>query len=152
MFYVMNEISAMNDVRWKQRFQNFEKAFLLLQEIVESKDNLSEFTAIVQEGIIQRFEYTFELAWKTLKDKMEADGLSLERLSPKYIFKDAYKSKYIDTVEVWIEMTNDRNLMSHTYDSVKLPEMLQNIKALYYPEIQKLYDYFKHEVYGYGNL
>ena len=100
----------------------------------------------MQEGIIQRFEYTFELAWKTLKDKMEADGLRLERLSPKYIFKDAYKSKYIDTIEVWIEMTNDRNLMSHTYDSVKLPEMLQNIKELYYPEIRKLYDYFKHEI------
>ena len=142
----MDNISDVNDVRWKQRFQNFEKAFLLLQEVVESKDNLSEFAAIVQEGIIQRFEYTFELAWKTLKDKMEADGLSLERLSPKYIFKDAYKSKYIDTVEVWIEMTNDRNLMSHTYDSVKLPEMLHNIKALYYPEIRKLYDYFKHEI------
>ena len=64
MFYVMNEVSAMNDVRWKQRFQNFEKAFLLLQEIVESKDNLSEFAAIVQEGIIQRFEY--KTKWKQM--------------------------------------------------------------------------------------
>lgn len=64
----------MTDIRWKQRFQNFKKAFLRLQEIVESKDNLSEFESIVQEGIIQRFEYTFELAWKTLKDRMEFDG------------------------------------------------------------------------------
>lgn len=88
----MNTISDVNDIRWKQRFQNFEKAFLLLQEIVEAKDNLSEFEAIVQESIIQRFE----LAWKTLKDKMECDGLTFERLSPKYIFKDAYKGKYID--------------------------------------------------------
>ena len=100
----------------------------------------------MQEGIIQRFEYTFELAWKTLKDKMESDGLSLERLSPKYIFKGAYKSKYIDNIELWIEMTNDRNLMSHTYDSARLTKMLQSIKELYYPAIQKLYDYFKHEI------
>ena len=142
----MDTISDVNDVRWKQRFQNFEKAFLLLQEIVESKDDLSEFEAIVQEGIVQRFEYTFELAWKTLKDRMEADGLQLERISPKYIFKDAYKSKYIDNIELWIEMTNDRNLMSHTYDSSKLTEMLKNIKELYYSEIRKLYDYFKHEI------
>ena len=59
------------NIRWKQRFQNFEKAFLLLKEIVESRDYLSEYEAIVQEGIVQRFEYTFELIWKTLKDKME---------------------------------------------------------------------------------
>ena len=142
----MDTVSDVNDVRWKQRFQNFEKAFLLLQEIIESKDDLSEFEAIVQEGIVQRFEYTFELAWKTLKDRMEADGLQLERISPKYIFKDAYKSKYIDNIELWIEMTNDRNLMSHTYDPSKLTEMLKNIKELYYSEIRKLYDYFKHEI------
>ena len=138
----------MTDIRWKQRFQNFEKAFLLLQEIVESKDNLSEFEAIVQEGIIQRFEYTFELAWKTLKDRMEFDGLNFERISPKYIFKDAYNSKYIGNIEIWIDMTGDRNLMSHTYDSVKLTEILKNIKETYYPEIRALYIDFKHKIIG----
>lgn len=142
----MNNTNDMNDIRWKQRFQNFEKAFLLLQEIVESKDDLSEFEAIVQEGIVQRFEYTFELAWKTLKDRMEADGLQLERISPKYIFKDAYKSKYIDNIELWIDMTGDRNLMGHTYDSAKLTEMLKNIKETYYPEIWALYIDFKYKI------
>ena len=134
------------NIRWKQRFQNFQKAFLLLKEIVESKDNLSEYEAIAQEGIVQRFEYTFELAWKTLKDKMEFDGISFERISPKYVFKDAYKSKYIDDIDIWIEMTNSRNLMSYTYDSLKLPEILKNIKESFYPELLKVYNYFKTEV------
>ncbi len=134
------------NIRWKQRFQNFEKAFLLLKEIIESKDDLSEYEAIVQEGIVQRFEYTFELAWKTLKDKMEFDGISFERISPKYVFKDAYKSKYIDDIDVWIEMTNSRNLMSHTYDSLKLLEILKNIKEEFYPEILKIYNYFESEI------
>ena len=77
---------------------------------------------------------------------MEFDGISFERISPKYVFKDAYKSKYIDDIDVWIEMTNSRNLMSYTYDSLKLPEILKNIKESFYPELLKVYNYFKTEV------
>lgn len=131
--------------RWLQRFNNFEKAFLLLQEIVEQKENLCEFEPIVQEGIIQRFEYTFELAWKSLKDKMEYDGIVFEKIAPKYILKEAFAAKYIDNAETWLEMTNDRNLMSHTYDFLRLTEILTKIKKLYYPAIRILYLTFKKE-------
>ena len=83
------------DIRWIQRFNNFDKAFSLLQEIIEKNEDITILEAIVKEGIIQRFEYTFELAWKTLKDKMIEDGLLIEKISPKFVFKLAFQSKYI---------------------------------------------------------
>ena len=78
------------DIRWVQRFENFHRAFALLREIVEESNNILELRPIVKEGIIQRFEYTFELAWKTLKDKMEHDGIVITKLSPKHVFKIAF--------------------------------------------------------------
>jgi nucleotidyltransferase substrate binding protein (TIGR01987 family) len=60
------------DIRWKQRFVNFEKAFLQLQDAIERFDQLDD---LAKEGLIQRFEYTFELAWKTLKDYLESEGI-----------------------------------------------------------------------------
>lgn len=127
------------DIRWKQRFQNFQRAFTLLREILESTENLLSLEPIVKEGIVQRFEYTFELAWKTLKDKLIEDGLQLEKISPKYVFKFAYQHKYLDSIELWIEMTNDRNLMSHTYDFATFDMVIVKLKNDYFPLLDKLY-------------
>lgn len=102
------------DVRWKQRFENFKKAFLLLKE-VEEMDYL-KLNQLEKEGLVQRFEFTLELAWKTLKDKMEDDGLILDQISPKSVIREAYQNKYISDPEVWFKMIGDRNLLSHTYD------------------------------------
>lgn len=98
----------MDDIRWKQRFSNFSRAFALLREILDSAVDIRVFEPIGKEGIIHRFEYTFELAWKTLKDKMIEDGIVVDLLSPKYVFKTAYQSKYIDSIEAWLRMANDR--------------------------------------------
>ncbi|MBP9022004.1 MAG: nucleotidyltransferase substrate binding protein [Spirochaetes bacterium] len=133
------------DVRWIQRFDNFNRAFLLLREIIDSSDDICSFESIVKEGIIQRFEYTFEFAWKTLKDKMIEDGLFIDKISPKYVFKAAFQSKYIDRIDDWLDMTNDRNLMSHTYDFLKLDPFLIRLKTIYYPCLDELYSYFLKE-------
>jgi nucleotidyltransferase substrate binding protein (TIGR01987 family) len=84
------------DIRWKQRFENFQRAIKLLQEVQNME--LDKLSLLEKEGIIQRFEFTLELAWKTLKDKMEFDGIILDKISPKMILKEAYKTKYIHKV------------------------------------------------------
>ena len=58
------------DIRWQQRFNNFKKAFIQLKEAVE----IEHYSSLEKEGLIQRFEYTYELAWKTLKDFLEYRG------------------------------------------------------------------------------
>ena len=128
-----------SDIRWQQRLQNFSRAFKLLREIVEAHDDLTALEAIVKEGTIQRFEYTFELAWKTLKDKMEADGLELERISPRYVFKTAYQSKYIDDIDGWLKMAGDRNLMSHTYNFDTFDQVLITLKNEYFQLLSDLH-------------
>ena len=125
------------DSRWKQRFTNFEKAVLRLESALE--DDPDRLSQLEQEGVIQRFEYTFELAWKVLKDKMEADGLQLDRISPKVVIKQAYASRYIENIETWLQMINDRNLMSHTYDSLKFESVLKTIVSDYLPLLKNWY-------------
>lgn len=134
------------DIRWKQRFQNFHRAFSLLRDAFES--DLSELSQLEKEGIIQRFEYTFELAWKVLKDKMESDGLVIDKISPKMVIKQAFSAKYIADVELWLQMTGDRNLMSHTYDFSKFEAVIQTIKQKYLPLLddwhETLFEEFNH--------
>jgi nucleotidyltransferase substrate binding protein (TIGR01987 family) len=125
------------DIRCQQRFANFQRAFLLLRDAMDS--NLPELSQLEKEGIIQRFEYTFELAWKVLKDKMENDGLILDQVSPKVVIKQAFAAKYIDSPETWLRMMGDRNLMSHTYDFVKFEAVIQSIDSDYLPMLQDWY-------------
>jgi nucleotidyltransferase substrate binding protein (TIGR01987 family) len=125
------------DIRWQQRFANFQRAFLLLRDAMDS--NLPELSQLEKEGIIQRFEYTFELAWKVLKDKIENDGLILDQVSPKAVIKQAFAAKYIDSPETWLRMIGDRNLMSHTYDFVKFEAVIQSIDSDYLPMLQDWY-------------
>ena len=125
------------DIRWKQRFQNFQRAFLLLREAMEM--DLPKLSQLEKEGIIQRFEYTFELAWKLLKDRMQADGLDLDKISPKAVVRQAYTAKYINDAETWLQMIGDRNLMSHTYDFVKFEAVIEAIDDKYLPMLDDWY-------------
>lgn len=101
-------------IRWQQRFRNFEKAFILLQQIFNEKP-LDQFSDLEKEGIVQRFKYTFELAWKTLKDYLEYTGITLEQLTPYYVIKQVFSAKIIKDGQIWMDMLAHRNLMSHTY-------------------------------------
>lgn len=125
------------DVRWQQRFANFKRAFLLLREAMEN--DLDKLSQLEKEGIIQRFEYTFELAWKVLKDKMENDGIVLDKISPKAVIKQAYAAKYINDAETWLKMIGDRNLMSHTYDFIKFEQIIKSIGSDYLPILEDWY-------------
>jgi nucleotidyltransferase substrate binding protein (TIGR01987 family) len=125
----------MEDIRWKQRFANFNRAFSLLREAMDN--DLAKLSPLEKEGIIQRFEYTFELAWKVLKDKMESDGIVLDQISPKAVVRQAFAAKYINDPDTWLKMIGDRNLMSHTYDFAKFEIVIQAIAADYLPMLEE---------------
>ena len=87
-----------NPNRWKQRFENFEKAYLKLEMVIEHAALHED--DIVKMALIQAFEFTFELAWKTLKDYMEEEGFELS--SPKSVIRQAFQSTYITDGAVWM--------------------------------------------------
>ncbi len=125
------------DTRWKQRFSNFSRALSLLREAME--EDVFSLKQLEKEGIIQRFEYTFELAWKVLKDKMEFDGIVLDQISPKAVVRQAFAAKYINDPDTWLKMIGDRNLMSHTYDFMKFEAVIQSIADAYLPMLDEWY-------------
>lgn len=125
------------DIRWIQRFQNFERAIKLLKEAFERP--LEQMNQLEREGIILRFEYTLELGWKTLKDKMESDGIIIDRISPKFVVKKAFETKYINDIETWLRMIGDRNLLSHTYDLSSFDDVLVSIENIYFPLLAEFY-------------
>jgi nucleotidyltransferase substrate binding protein (TIGR01987 family) len=124
------------DIRWKQRFQNFNKAFQQLSEAVSSVDILS---VLEKEGMVQRFEYTFELAWKTLKDFLDAKNVDARY--PREVIKKAFEYDIIEDGETWLEMLEQRNLMAHTYSEEIFTKAVQMICGKYYPAIEQVYEF-----------
>lgn len=123
-----------NEIRWKQRFSNFEMAFLQLQEAVGRR----ELDRLAQAGLIKIFELTFELAWKTLKDRLEYDGFEAD--SPREVIKIAFQNKYLSDGAVWLDALDKRNLLTHTYDEQKSAEARKLICGPYYRILQDLYN------------
>lgn len=129
------------EIRWKQRFQNFNRAYNLLNCALEEND-IDDLSNLEQEGIIQRFEYTYELAWKTLKDYLEYNGVNITEITARSVFKEAYSSGIIKNSEIFIDMMLSRNLLSHTYDFNKFRDILIKVKKDYLPELSDLYLFF----------
>ena len=130
------------DIRWKQRFQNFDRAFLLLREALERKPEA--LSMLEKEGVIQRFEYTVELARKTLKDYLEAGGLVISPVTPSQVVKEAFAAKVITEGQLWIDMLDNRNLLSHTYtyDSSVFEQAVQAMADHYLAAMEKLHEFF----------
>lgn len=125
------------DIRWKQRFHNFEKAFLLLERTIQI-ENLSE----VERGcLIQFFEMAFELAWKLMQDYLEVEGFIIK--SPRGAIKQAFQSDIISDGHVWLEALETRNLTTHTYEKDAAIEVEGKIRQRYFPALKNLYIYFK---------
>lgn len=103
------------DIRWEQRFSNFNKALNKLSQAVAlaGKEELSELEV---EGLIQRFEYTYELAWKTLQDLIKQQGLT-DINGPGQVLTQAFQMGLINNAESWRRLKKSRELTSHTYDS-----------------------------------
>jgi len=135
----------MKDARWKQQFQNYRRAFGLLREALEDRD-IGAYSVLEQEGIIQRFEYTFELGWKTFRDYLEYSGTSLAEATARSVIKECaavgiFKQAGIDG-EMYLEMMLARNTLSHTYDFERFTGIIAKMKSHYLPELVKEYDFF----------
>lgn len=129
------------DIRWKQRFQNFDRAFLLLRSAFDDRD-IEDFSDLEQEGIIQRFEFTFELAWKTIKDYLQDNGVILPQLTPRSVIKEAFNAGILPDGQLWIDMMLHRNILSHNYDFSKFQTVLEAIIAKYLAAFESLHAWF----------
>lgn len=124
------------DIRWEQRFSNFRKALSKLGEAV-SHENTNKLTELEKEGLIQRFEYTYELAWKTLQDLLIKNGY-LEIVGPNPVIEQAFQDGLIKNSLVWKKMKKSRELTSHTYNSETAEEIVENIIQSYYNILKEL--------------
>ena len=116
--------------RWKYRFDNFRRAYILLQEAADlSYEN--KLDQLGKEGMIQRFEYTTELAWKTIKDYLESQNIVFALITPRTVIKEAIATKFIAQGEEWMNLIDARNKMSHTYDFNQFEAVITQIKASY---------------------
>ncbi len=128
------------EVRWQQRFANFEKALLFLQAGCEQK----KWTQLEEAGMVQAFKFTFELAWKTLKDYLSAKGITSN--FPRDVIKDAFQMKILQDGGSWLRMLDKRNELFLIYNETSAQKALEIIKDVYYPCIHQLYLYLKKEV------
>ncbi|NWG70147.1 MAG: nucleotidyltransferase substrate binding protein [Parvularculaceae bacterium] len=101
--------------RWIYRFDNFKRAFLLLREAIETTE-ARPLTQLEKEGVIQRFEYTWELMWKLLKDYLEHAGAALSSITPKETLRASLEAKLISDGDRWMSALDARNKMSRTYN------------------------------------
>ena len=127
--------------RWQYRFDNYKRAFTLLREAIEDLGE-SDTSQLEKEGIIQRFEYTWELAWKTLKDYLNYEGIILDKYTPRSTIRAAAEAKIISKADIWMEALDARNEMSHTYDFKKFEETIQKIQEKYLMVLDELYTFF----------
>ena len=122
------------DIRWKQRFHNFSKAMQQLTKFIEK----GELNELEQQGLIQSFEYTYELAWNTIKDLFEEQGQA-DILGSRDAFRLAFKRGLIENGDTWMEMIKSRRLTSHTYNEDIAAAIANSIATEYYPEFVMLY-------------
>ncbi|HOO81243.1 MAG TPA: nucleotidyltransferase substrate binding protein [Alphaproteobacteria bacterium] len=127
--------------RWKQRFENFEKAYSVLADALDA--NFSDLSDLEKMGCIQAFEITFELSWKVMKDYLVYSGINLIEISPRKVIQEAMAAGLIQDGDMWMSMLKNRNLTSHTYDESHILSGVEMIERDYLPHITALYNYLK---------
>lgn len=128
------------DIRWKQRFQQYSNAFTLLQNAI----SIQHPSVVERAGIIQFFEMAFELAWKLLKDYQVAEGYQIN--SPRSAIKQAFQSELIEQGHAWIQALEDRSLTTHTYNESTAQLVEDKIRHDYFPLLEQLHASFSERV------
>lgn len=120
--------------RWEERITDLSNALERLNEAIE--DSKTYKLETLKDSVIQRFEFSFELSWKALKNYLNDQGV-LEATTPKQTVKEAFAKGIIENAEIWMDMINDRNLTSHTYNQTDANVIYENIVSIYYAEMLK---------------
>ena len=126
------------DIRWIQRFTNFSKALGQLSKFVEK----GELNELEKQGLIQAFEYTYELAWNTIKDYFEDQG-ETEIYGSRDAFRLAFRRGLIENGKAWMDMIKSRTLTTHTYNETIADAIAAAILDTYYSEFLTLQNVFQ---------
>lgn len=118
------------------KLSNFKNALQRLKEAVQQFEQ-DDTNDLLRDGLIQRFEFTYELGWKTTREYLEELGI-VDRSSPKTVFKEAYAQKIIIDETNWLLMLKDRNTMSHMYSEELSQEIARRITDSYLGEFELL--------------
>lgn len=119
------------------KFMNLKKAYGRLKEVCDLYDGKND---IIRDSVIQRFEFTYELTHKTLREFMKYSGVTLENSFPRTIYKKAYVNNIISDDSVWISLLEDRNSTSHIYNESMADEIADRIVNMYVKAVKELVD------------
>lgn len=133
IFYL---VVGMKDIRWIQRLDSLRKAFGQLENAVELSRRRG-LTELEKQGMIQAFEFTHELAWKTLKDFLESRG-NEGIFGSRDAFREAFAYGLIEDGEVWMETIRSRNESSHTYNEKTADGIIEAVQDRYYSAFSAL--------------
>jgi nucleotidyltransferase substrate binding protein (TIGR01987 family) len=124
--------------RWHYRFDNFSRAVNLLREGIELIDTRA-LSQLEREGLIQRFEYSWELAWKTLNDYLDFEGIDIPSVTPRAVIRAAYAAGIIHDGDDWMAALDARNKMAHTYNFKVFEDIIAQIRTTYLGLLLALY-------------
>jgi nucleotidyltransferase substrate binding protein (TIGR01987 family) len=143
MVYKMNDKVVDLDIRWKQRFENFSRAYSLLSNLINKdiSNYEDDIKIALQEALIQRFEYTLDLGWNVLSDIITNDGIVILPKSPKNVIKIAFTQGYLNAEQetTWLDMIDMRNVTSHEYNFMKFNAIVEKIRNKYLMELHRFH-------------
>jgi nucleotidyltransferase substrate binding protein (TIGR01987 family) len=120
-------MNSVQDVRWEQRFQNYERALAALSRGLQQR----EYNELERQGLIQAFEYCYELAWKTLQDIITERGF-VDIAGPRPVLQKSFELGLISDGHAWMQMVKSRNATAHTYDEQKALEIIAIVRSQYH--------------------
>jgi len=131
--------AANKDIRWQQRYDNYHRACQRIFQVTESGIDADDLSELEQEGLIQRFEYTFELGWKVLQDLLKYKGYEFMQ-GPNGTLKQAFEDGLIADHDGWRRMAMARVTTPHTYDEGEALEVVRKIFDSFAPLLKELDD------------
>ncbi len=133
-------MTGKSSIRWKQRFENYEKAYKSLIESQKALEDEPE-NRFIQDSVIQRYAYTIKLAWKTIKDYLEEGFIGVT--SPKKVIRKAFQEGIIQNANGWMRTLDDRNKTTHIYEKTVADEIVTAITKEHIPLFYSLYHHMK---------